>query len=163
MNSRVSGKYFEELNAGDVYKHAITRTVTETDNLLFSVLTHNTQPLHLDEEFCKQSIYGTRIVNSCFTLGLVTGVSVNDLTLGTTLGNLGYEEISFMKPVLIGDTLYAETEIVEKRESKSRPNAGIVKFEHRGFNQRGEMVCKIVRTGLMSKRPPSMSSDAAGN
>jgi acyl dehydratase len=126
MNSRVSGKYFEELNAGDVYKHAITRTVTETDNLLFSALTHNTQPLHLDEEFCKQSIYGTRIVNSCFTLGLVTGVSVNDLTLGTTLGNLGYEEISFMKPVLIGDTLYAETEIVEKRESKSRPNAGIV-------------------------------------
>ncbi|MFM0006255.1 MaoC family dehydratase [Paraburkholderia dipogonis] len=163
MNSRVSGKYFEELNAGNVYKHAITRTVTETDNLLFSALTHNTQPLHLDEEFCKQSIYGTRIVNSCFTLGLITGVSVNDLTLGTTLGNLGYEEISFTKPVLIGDTLYAETEIIEKRESKSRPNAGIVKFEHRGFNQRGEMVCKIVRTGLMSKRPPNVSSNAAGN
>lgn len=157
MRFRSIGKYFEELEPGDVYEHAITRTVTESDNLLFSALTHNSQPLHLDEEFSKGSIYGTRIVNSCFTLGLVTGVSVDDLTLGTTMGNLGYEEISFTKPVLIGDTLRAETEIISKRESKSRPEAGIVKFEHRGFNQRGEMVCRIVRNGLMKKRADVVS------
>jgi len=153
MSARITGKYFEELVPGDVYEHATTRTVTETDNLLFSALTHNTQPLHLDEEFSKKSIYGTRLVNSCFTLGLITGMSVNDLTFGTTLGNLGYDEIAFTNPVLIGDTLSGETRIICKRESKSRPDAGIVKFEHLGHNQRGEVVCKIVRTGLMMKRP----------
>lgn len=153
MTDRPSGKYLEELEPGAVYRHAITRTVTETDNLLFCALTHNSQPLHLDEEFARKSMYGARLVNSCFTLGLVTGVSVNDLTLGTTLGNLGYEDISFPSPVLVGDTLRAETEIVTKRDSKSRPDSGIVKFEHRGFNQRGELVCRIVRNGLMMKRP----------
>lgn len=153
MIDRPSGKYLEELEPGAVYRHAITRTVTETDNLLFCALTHNSQPLHLDEEFARKSMYGARLVNSCFTLGLVTGVSVNDLTLGTTLGNLGYEDISFPSPVLVGDTLRAETEIVTKRDSKSRPDSGIVKFEHRGYNQRGELVCRIVRNGLMMKRP----------
>ena len=147
------GRYFEELEPGAIYEHAVTRTVTETDNLLFSALTHNVQPLHLDEEFAKKSMYGTRLVNSNFTLGLVTGVSVPDLTLGTTAGNLGYEEIAFTAPVLVGDTLRAETEIVSKRESKSKPDMGIVKFEHRGFNQRGELVCRIVRNGLMLKLP----------
>lgn len=153
MNDRPRGKYYEELEPGAVYRHAITRTVTETDNLLFSALTHNSQPLHIDEEFARKSMYGARLVNSCFTLGLITGVSVDDLTMGTTLGNLGYEGIFFPNPVLVGDTLRGETEIVSKRESKSRPDSGIVKFEHRGFNQRGELVCKIVRNGLMMKRP----------
>ncbi len=153
MTERAAGKYFEELIPGQIYRHGITRTVTETDNLMFSVLTHNCQPLHLDEEFAKKSIYGTRIVNSNFTLGLITGVAVHDMTLGTTMGNLGYEAIEFTKPVLLGDTLRSETEVISKRESKSRPDTGIVKFEHRGYNQRNEMVCRIVRTGLMLKLP----------
>lgn len=145
------GLYFEEFNVGDVFKHAVTRTTTETDNLLFSVLTHNTQPLHLDEEFCRGTLHGTRLVNSIFTLGLVIGVGVTELTLGTTLGNLGFEDITFPKPVKIGDTLRAETEIVDKRESKSRTDSGIVYFEHRGYNQRGELVCKAKRAGLMMR------------
>ncbi len=147
------GLYFEEFKVGDVYKHAVTRTVTETDNLLFSVLTHNTQPLHLDEEFSKGTIHGTRLVNSIFTLGLVIGVGVTELTLGTTLGNLGFEDITFPAPVKIGDTLRAETVIVDKRESKSRTDSGIVYFEHRGYNQKGELVCKAKRAGLMVKNP----------
>ncbi len=147
------GLYFEEFKVGDVYKHAVTRTVTETDNLLFSVLTHNTQPLHLDEEFSKGTIHGTRLVNSIFTLGLIIGVGVTELTLGTTLGNLGFEDITFPAPVKIGDTLRAETVIVDKRESKSRTDSGIVYFEHRGYNQKGELVCKAKRAGLMVKNP----------
>jgi acyl dehydratase len=149
----VSGKYYEELEVGNVYQHALTRTVTETDNLLFSALTFNTQPLHLDEEFCKSTPYGTRIVNSIFTLGLVTGMTVTDLTLGTTLGNLGFGDVAFTKPVLIGDTLRAETEIVSRRESKSRPEAGIVEMETRGYNQRNEMVARVKRTAFMMRLP----------
>jgi acyl dehydratase len=147
----ISGKYFEELNIGDVYEHPITRTVTETDNLLFTTLTHNTQPLHLDAEFGKASIHGSIIVNSMFTLSFVVGVSVSDLTLGTTLGNLGYENITFPAPVRIGDTLRGVTEVVEKRASNSNPSRGIVWFEHRGYNQKGECVCKAKRVALMLK------------
>ena len=154
MEKVVSGKYFEELKPGDQFRHPITRTVTEVDNLMFSALTHNPQPLHLDEEFGKQSIYGTRVVNSIFTLGLVVGVSVGETTLGTTLGNLGFTDITFPNPVRIGDTIRAETEVLEKRESKSRKDSGIVQFEHRGFNQKGELVARVKRMALMAKKNP---------
>lgn len=153
-----SGRYFEDLNVGDVYRHATRRTVTETDNLLFTALTHNTQPLHLDEEFSKGELYGTRVVNSIFTLGLAVGVGVTELTLGTTLGNLGFGQIDFPNPVRIGDTLRAETEVVSRRESKSRPDAGIVEFETRGFNQEGKLVVSARRKALMKKAPTSQTS-----
>ncbi|MCM3569017.1 MaoC family dehydratase [Neobacillus mesonae] len=146
------GKYFEEFKIGDVFQHRPGRTVTETDNLLFTTLTHNTQSLHLDEEYSKETMYGGRIVNSLFTLSFIVGVSVGDMTEGTTLGNLGFEETVFPAPVRIGDTLRAETEIVGKRESNSRPNTGIVWFEHRAYNQRGELVAKSKRVGLIKKK-----------
>lgn len=147
------GRYFDELNIGDVYPHAIHRTVTETDNLLFSTLTHNTQPLHLDEEFAKGEMFGRRLVNSIYTLGFAVGVGVTELTLGTTLGNLGFGQIDFPKPVFIGDTLRSETTVVDKRESKSRPDAGIVEFETRGYNQRDEVVVIARRKAYMKKMP----------
>ena len=150
--SIATGKYYEELEPGVVYKHAITRTVTETDNLLFSALTHNMAWLHLDAEYSKTQMFGQRLVNSNFTLSLVAGVQVMDLTLGTTLANLGYSEVKFPNPVFIGDTIYTETEILSKRESASRPNAGIVEFETRGRNQRDEIVVTVKRTGLMIKK-----------
>lgn len=153
MTDQASGKYFEEMEIGAVFKHAVRRTVTETDNLLFTVMTMNTQPLHLDEEFSKDSVAGTRLCNSIFTLGLIIGVGVSEMTGGTTVANLGFQEITFPRPVLIGDTLRAETEIMDKRESQSRPNAGVVHFEHRGYNQRGELVAKAARTALMLKKP----------
>lgn len=147
-----TGKYFEELEPGNVYRHPITRTVTETDNLLFSTLTHNCAWLHLDEEYCKTTEFGQRLVNSMFTLSLVCGVTVSDTTLGTTIANLGFSDIRFPKPVFFGDTLYTETEVISRRESKSRPTAGIVEFETRAFNQRDELVVSLRRTGLMIKR-----------
>jgi len=153
-----TGKYYEELEPGTVYKHAITRTVTEMDNLLFSTLTHNCAWLHLDAEYCKTTEFGQRLVNSLFTLSLVCGVPVRDTTLGTTVANLGFSDIKFPKPVFFGDTIYTETEIISKRESKSRPDSGIVEFETRGFNQRGEMVVTLRRTGLMIKKS-SLSQD----
>jgi acyl dehydratase len=149
----MAGLYFEDFVEGHVFRHPVTRTVTEVDNLLFTALTHNTQPLHLDEEFAKSSPYGTRVVNSVFTLGLVVGVQVTELTLGTTLGNLGFENVRFPAPVRIGDTVRSETRVVGKRESRKWPNAGIVTFEHTGFNQREEVVAVIGRAGLMLKRP----------
>lgn len=149
----MAGKYFEELEVGVTYKHEITRTVSEMDNILFTTLTMNTQPLHLDEEFAKNSMYGQRLVNSIFTLGVVVGVTVIDLTQGTTLGNLGFDTTEFPNPVFHGDTIRVETEVVEKRESKSRPDTGIVWFEHRGFNQRDELICRCRRAGLMRKKP----------
>jgi acyl dehydratase len=149
----MSGMYFEELTPGLVVRHAATRTVTETDNVLFTALTMNPQPLHLDEEFAKASIYGQRIVNSVFTLGLVAGIHVSDLTLGTTLGNLGFEEVTFPKPVFVGDTLRVESEVLESRLSRSRPDRGIVRLEHRAFNQRDELVCSLKRAALMKCRP----------
>jgi len=147
-----TGKYYEDLEPGNVYKHAITRTVSEMDNMLFSALTYNSAWLHTDEEYAKTTMYGRRIVNSMFTLSLVCGVGVGDLTLGTTQGNLGFSDVKFTKPVFFGDTIYTETEIIGRRESKSRPDAGIVEFETRGYNQRGEMVVSLRRTGLMIKR-----------
>ncbi|WP_413805776.1 MaoC family dehydratase [Streptomyces sp. OE57] len=149
----MSGLYFEEFVVGDVVRHSTTRTVTETDNLLFTSLTMNPQPLHLDEEFAKGSIYGQRIVNSVFTLGLVAGIHVADLTLGTTVGNLGFEDVTFPKPVFIGDTIRVESEVLETRKSKSRPGTGIVKLEHRALNQRDELVCRLRRAALMQCKP----------
>ncbi len=148
-----SGLYFEEFEEGMEFHHPLTRTITEMDNVMFSALTHNPQPLHLDEEFSKGTMYGQRIVNSLFTLGLVIGVTVGDTTLGTTLGNLGMTDIRFKNPVFHGDTINVITRIKEKRESKSRPGEGIVTFEHTGYNQRGEEVAFVIRTGLMKMRP----------
>lgn len=151
----MAGRYFDELVPGEVYKHQPGRTVTETDNLLFTVLSMNTQPLHLDAELASRTEFGQRLVNSLFTLSTLVGLSVTDLTLGTTVGNLGFEKIEFPKPVFIGDTLYAETEVVSKRESRSRPGQGIVTFEHRATNQRGEIVARCLRNALMLSRPAS--------
>ncbi len=153
----MAGKHFEELNVGDVFHHQPGRTITETDNLLFTTMTMNPQPLHLDEEFSKKAEFGQRLVNSLFTLGLTVGLSVGDTTLGTTVGNLGFEEVKFPKPVFIGDTLYAETEVVEKRASKSRPQWGVVMFEHRATNQRGEVVMRCRRAGMLRKKEAAVS------
>lgn len=148
----MAGLYFEEFEIGRIFEHAPSRTVTETDNLLFSTLTMNPQPLHLDAEFASQSHFGERLVNSVFTLGLMVGLSVGDTTLGTTVGNLGFERVEFPKPVLLGDTLTAITEVVDKRESKSNSKWGIVTFEHRARNQRGEIVAQCRRAAMMMRR-----------
>jgi acyl dehydratase len=150
----MAGLIFDEFRVGQVFQHQPARTVTEADNLLFSALTMNPQPLHLDAEFAKTSHFGQRLVNSIFTLGLVVGLSVGETTLGTTVGNLGFEKVEFPKPVFIGDTIRAETEVVEKRDSKSRPEWGIVLFEHRGVNQRGEVVAVCRRAAMMLKKRP---------
>ena len=147
------GRYFDEWQIGDTVEHAITRTVTETDNLLMSTLTHNPQPMHLDIEAAKASEFGQILVNSCFTFSLVVGVSVADTTLGTLVANLGFDEVRFPKPVFYGDTLSFESECLDLRESKSRPNAGIVTWEHRATNQRSEIVCTMKRTALLLKTP----------
>jgi acyl dehydratase len=148
----MAGLTFDEFRVGQVFQHQPSRTVTEADNLLFSTLTMNPQPLHLDAEFAKTSHFGQRLVNSIFTLGLVVGLSVGETTLGTTVGNLGFEKVEFPKPVFIGDTITAVTEVLEKRESKSRPEWGIVVFEHRGVNQRGEVVALCRRAAMMLKQ-----------
>jgi len=148
----MAGLYYEEFEVGQVFEHSITRTITEMDNVLFSALTHNPQPLHLDEEFGKTTEFGQRIVNSLFTLGLVIGCSVGDTTLGTTIANLGMTDCRFAKPVFHGDTIRSVTTVLEKRESRSRPNAGVVVFEHRGINQRGEEVAYCKRSAFMKKR-----------
>jgi acyl dehydratase len=149
----MAGRYFDEWQVGDRVAHAITRTVTETDNLLISTLTHNPQPLHLDKEVAARSEFGHPIVNSIFTFGLMIGVSVADTTLGTLVANLGYDKVVFPNPVFIGDTLRSESECIAVRESKSRPNAGIVTWAHRSYNQRDELVCECTRTALLMKRP----------
>lgn len=151
----MAGLYYDEFEIGQVFEHAIRRTVSEMDNVLFSALTHNPQPLHLDEEFSKSTEFGQRLVNSLYTLGLMIGVSVDDTTLGTTIANLGMTDVRFPKPVFHGDTLHSNTTVIEKRESKSRPNAGIVVFEHRAFNQRGEEVAFCVRSAFMKKKDAS--------
>jgi acyl dehydratase len=147
------GKWFEELEVGLVVDHAVTRTITEADNTLFSVMTMNAQPLHLDESFAAQTEFGTRLVNSLFTLSLLIGLSVYETTLGTTVANLAFEEIAFPKPVFHGDTINAQTEVLAARESSSRPTQGIVTFEHRAFNQDDELVARCRRAALMHKRP----------
>ena len=144
----MAGLYFEEFEVGRRFEHLVRRTVTETDNLLFSALTMNPAGLHLDAEYAKRTPFGERIVNSVFTLGLMVGLSVYDTTYGTTLGNLGWEEVRFPKPVLIGDTLRAATTVVGKRQ-----DSGVVVFEHRAFNQRDEEVASCRRAALMLKRP----------
>ncbi len=149
----MAGLYYEQFEVGKTIKHAVTRTVTEMDNTLFSVMTMNNQPLHIDAHFAAESEFGQRLVNSIFTLGLVIGVSVNDTTLGTTIANLGMTDVRFPKPVFHGDTLSAETEVIAKRMSKSRADAGIVEFEHRGNNQRGENVCICRRSAFMKCLP----------
>jgi len=145
----MAGLYFEEFEPGQVIEHTTRRTVTETDNVLFSTLTLNLAPLHLDAEYSKGTIYGQRLVNSLFILGLVSGITVPETTQGTTLGNLGFNEVKFPKPVFHGDTIRVRTEIVDKRVSKSRDDSGIVTFRHLGINQRDEVVCDAVRVGLM--------------
>jgi len=147
------GLYFEEFQEGQIFDHAMSRTVSEMDNVLFCSLTMNPQPLHLDEEFAKQTEFGRRLVNSLFTLGLVIGISVGETTLGTTVANLGLSDVRFPKPVFHGDTLRVRTVVRGKRRSQSRPNAGIVEFEHQGINQRGETVAVCRRVGLMKCRP----------
>ena len=147
------GRFFDEWQVGDVIAHAVTRTVTETDNVLVSALTHNPQPMHLDHEVAAGSEFGKPLVNSVYTFGLMVGVSVSDTTLGTLIANLGYDKLIFPSPVFVGDTLRSESECLEVRESKSRPNAGIVTWEHRSFNQRGELVCKCSRSALLMKKP----------
>jgi acyl dehydratase len=150
----MTGLYFEELKVGDVFRHALRRTVTEADNTFFSALTMNPAALHLDEQYCKEHTeFGTRIVNSAFTLGLVVGISVGDTTLGTTVGNLGWDEVRFPRPVFHGDTIHVESEVVEVRASKSRPDNGIVTFAHRGYNQRNEIVMTCKRSALMMRIP----------
>ncbi len=146
------GLYFEEFEVGATFEHAIRRTVTEMDNTLFSCLTHNPQPLHIDHEFAAQSEWGKPLVNSLFTLGLMIGISVNDTTLGTTIGNLGMTEVKFGKPVFHGDTIRVTTEVASKRKSKSRADAGLVEFHHRAWNQRDELVAECRRQAFMHRR-----------
>jgi acyl dehydratase len=149
----MAGLYFEEFEEGQVFDHAVTRTVSEMDNVLFSALTMNPQPLHLDEEFAKKTEFGRRLVNSLITLGLVIGISVGETTLGTTIANLGMSDVRFPKPVFHGDTLRVRTIVRSKRKSRSRPDAGIVEFEHQGINQHGETVAICRRSGLMMCQP----------
>ncbi len=149
----MAGRYLEELEVGAVFQHQPGRTVTETDNLLFSALSMNPQPLHLDAEFAAKSPFGRILVNSLFTLSTLVGLSVRDTTLGTTIGNLGFEKVEFPHPVFLGDTLYAETRVLDKRESRSKPDRGIVTFEHCARNQRGELVARCVRQAMMLRRP----------
>jgi acyl dehydratase len=149
----ITGKWFEELTPGLVLDHAVTRTVTEADNTFFSALTMNPQPLHLDEEFARTTEFGARLVNSMFTLALLVGITVYETTLGTTIANLGFEDIAFPAPVFVGDTIWAETEVLAARPSSSRPTAGIVTFEHRGFNQHDVLVARCRRAALMHRQP----------
>jgi acyl dehydratase len=149
----MAGLYFEQFTVGQSFNHDIRRTVTETDNVLFSAMTHNPAAIHLDAEYAKSTEFGKPLMNSAFTLGLIVGISVADTTLGTTVGNLGWDEVRFPKPVFAGDTIHVESRVLEKRESKSRPDNGIVIFEHRGFNQRDELVCSCKRSALMYRLP----------
>ena len=149
----MAGLYFEEFTVDQMFEHVWTRTVTEMDNVLYSSLTMNVQPLHIDEEFASKTEFGQRIVNSLFTLGLMIGITVNDTTLGTTVANLGMTDVRFPKPVFHGDTLRVRTKVLGLRESKSRPDAGIVEFFHTAINQRGEIVAECKRQALMHKKP----------
>ena len=149
----MAGRYFDRWAVGDRIVHEIRRTVTETDNLLFSTMTHNPQPLHLDAEAAKASEFGQILVNGTFTFALMVGLSVGDTTLGTLVANLGYDKLVHPKPVFIGDTMRAETEVVELKPSRSRSNAGIVTFMHQLINQRDEIVCRCLRSALLLRTP----------
>ena len=147
----MAGRYLDAWQVGDRIEHEIRRTVTETDNLLFSVMTHNPQPLHIDVEAARASEFGQILVNGTFTFALMIGLTISDTTLGTLVANLGYDKLVMPKPVFIGDTMRATTAIAELRESRSRPNAGIVVFAHELINQRNEVVCSCLRTALISR------------
>ncbi len=147
------GKFYDEWQIGEVIEHPLRRTVTETDNLLFSAMTHNPQPLHLDAEAAKASEFGRILVNGTFTFSLMVGVTVAETTMGTLVANLGYDKLVMPKPVFIGDTLRATSEVVALRDSKSRPDAGIVTWKHQMRNQRDEMVCECLRTALLRRKP----------
>ena len=150
----MAGLYFEEFQLGQVFDHPLKRTVTEADNVFFSALTHNPAALHLDEEYCRnETEFGQRLVNSCFTLGLMVGISVGDTTQGTTVANLGWDEVRFPAPLFHGDTLRVQSEVLELRESRSRPQNGIIVFAHRAYNQKNELVASCKRSALMLKRP----------
>ena len=148
----MTGKYYDELNVGMTIRHSLGRTVTETDNVLFNSLTMNTQPLHMNADFASNTQFGQRIVNGILTLGIVVGLTVGDLTEGTIIANLSYEKVNHPRPVFHGDTLYVETEVIDMRESRSKPDQGIVKMRHIGKNQHGEIVCEVERTALFLKR-----------
>src|ERR1700693_1956069 len=149
----MGGQYFEQFELGQRFVHEVRRTVTDMDNILFSTLTHNPAAIHIDHEYAKTTEFGKPLIHSIVTLGLIVGVSVQDTTLGTTVGNLGWEEVAFPKPVFAGDTIRAETTVVALRESKSRPTQGIVTFEHRGFNQRNDVIATCRRVALMLRKP----------
>ena len=157
----MAGMYYEDLEPGRVIEHAIRRTLTEMDNTLFSALTYNCAPLHIDAEYSKNSIYGQRLVNSMFLLALVAGVTVFETTLGTTLGNLGFQEITFPKPCFHGDTIRVRTQVLDRRLSKKRNDSGIVTFKHTALNQRDEVVCECTRVGLMLTRDGARQQQAA--
>ena len=146
------GLYFEEFSVGQTIEHPIRRTITEADNVLFTTMTHNPAALHLDAEYMKDTEYGRPLINSCLTLGLVVGISVNDTTHGTAVANLGWDDVRFPKPLFPGDTIRVETEVLELRDSKSRPDNGIVVFAHRAFNQHDELVATCRRSALMLKK-----------
>ncbi len=148
----MAGLYYEEFHAGQRFEHAWSRTVTEMDNTMFSLLTMNPQPLHLNAHFAAQTEWGQRLFNSLYTLGILVGMSVNDTTLGTTVANLGMSDVRFPRPVFHGDTLRARTQVVSVRESASRPGSGLVEFEHTALNQRDEVVATCRRTALMRRR-----------
>jgi acyl dehydratase len=147
------GFYFEEFEIGRTFEHTIRRTVSEADNTLFSCLTHNPQPLHIDHEFAASTEWGKPLVNSLFTLGLMIGISVNDTTMGTTIANLGMSEVRFPNPVFHGDTIRVTTTVISKRASRSRPGAGIVELHHRAFNQRHELVAECMRQAFIRMKP----------
>src|SRR3954468_19443984 len=152
VEAHMAGLWFEDLNVGQVYRHPITRTVTEADNMLFSCLTMNPQPLHIDRHFAAHTEWGQPLMNSLFTLGLMIGISVNDLTVGTIVANLGMTEVKFPAPLFEGDTVHCTTEIMSKRESKSHPGAGIVELHHRAYKQDGTMVAECRRQVFMRMR-----------
>ena len=149
----MSGLYFEEFSVGQIFDHPIRRTITEADNVWFSTMTHNPAPLHIDAEYMKQSEFGKPIVNSCLTLGFMVGISVADTTIGTTVANLGWDEVRFPKPLFHGDTIHVQTEVLKVRRSKSRPDNGIVVFAHRAYNQNDELVGECKRSALMHRMP----------
>jgi acyl dehydratase len=153
MTERRMGMWYEELPVGTTVRHAITRTLTETDNVLFTTMSMNPQPLHLDAEFAASTQFGRPLVNSLFTLALTVGISVPELTLGTTIANLGFSTVEFPHPVFAGDTIHVESEVVAARPSSSRPSAGIVTFRHVAYNQKDEVVCKADRQAMMRRRP----------
>jgi acyl dehydratase len=149
----MAGLWFEDFEIGKVYRHPITRTVTQMDNMMFSCLTMNPQPLHIDRDFAAKTEWGQPLMNSLFTLGLMIGISVNDLTVGTTIANLGMSDVKFPAPLFENDTVSVTTEVVTKRESKSRREAGIVEFDHKAFKQDGTLVAQCRRQAFMRKRP----------